>query len=121
MPKVAAVSGLHIPWLAAAGRHLGKHAVRGRAQHRVTRLPGSGRLALQARQAQAEHAIHARAVAAVQRIQLCLHVREAHLHSPGGVDIARIDVYAKKALQCISIAHSSKLFDASPPRGLKPE
>ena len=82
---------------------LGKHAGRGRAQHRVARLPGRGRRALQARQAQAEHAIHAHAVAAVQRIQLCLQVREAHLHSHGGADTARIGVYAKKALQCVQL------------------
>jgi len=48
--------------------------------HRVARLRGRRRLA-QAREAQPEHAIHARAVAAVQCIQFRLQVGQPHLRA----------------------------------------
>ena len=46
-------------------------------------------MALQARQPQAEHAIHARAVAAVQRVQLRHHVGKAHLRYGGGARLLK--------------------------------
>lgn len=103
--KPDAMSGLPVPWHAATSIHLSKHAWRGRAQHRVTGLPGRRGLALQARQAQAEHAIHARAVAAVQRIQLRLYVGEAHLHSDKGMETLHTRVQEETILQSNSVAN----------------